>query len=74
MKFLECVYVREGPPEWWKELRLEYTGTGPAIDLKSLRKFSGDSDWSGDEEDITERLKKKEGKSNIIVVVQCTVY
>ena len=44
------------------------------IDLKSLGKFSGDSDWSGDEEDITERLKKKEGKSNIIVVVQCTVY
>ena len=57
-----------------KRVETRITGAGPAIDLKSLRKFSGDSDWSGDEEDITERLKKKEGKSNIIVVVQCTVY
>ena len=57
-----------------KRVETRITGPGPAIDLKSLRKFSGDSDWSGDEEDITERLKKKEGKSNIIVVVQCTVY
>ena len=42
-----------------KRVETRITGAGPAIDLKSLRKFSGDSDWSGDEDDITERKKER---------------
>lgn len=65
MKLLGCACVREGPPEGWKDLRLEYPGARPASDpgISKLQKFAGD--WSGDDEDMRKLGQSTtESKSN----------
>ena len=78
MKLIGCGCVYEGPPEVWKDLRLECPGAWllgckweAKEEISKLQKFAGN--WSGDDEDIRKlglsitESKSNKGKHNTVV-------